>query len=228
MSIEKEKNGSSSLFASFISIFSPDILLDTIKTTLVYVSLQILFKGLLYLVTHMMAYNYCGLSTGIPITVTNSTELTEHCDHLTNKDFINAMLLSVAFFPSTLFAVFSCKNFGELRSLRVFSLAYLFGITLLFFCLPKVLMFIFIGWVIFFVAAISLVMYIILPEMYPTVARNSGFGLVDGLGKIIASVAIFGITAMLNYSTRLCLGIFVVIAIIQIIFSLLLEYKKVN
>ena len=220
-------NGSS-VMRSFATIFSDELRSDTLKILASYSCLQILYKGLLYVVATMFAENFCGVEGNGLTSDSNSKSEGNYydCATLSNGDLIGGILLSIAFYPSTIVSVYLSKKIGENRALRTFAvLCLVFNVAMLI-CMPVPLTFLNLGMLIFSVAAMSLVFYMILPQMYPTVARNSGFGLVDGVGKLVASIGIFVITAALDSSIRVAVGILIIICLLINIQAFLLKMKK--
>ena len=179
------------------------------------------------MVTGIFAKNFCGLTiSDSPIDQNSgSNDDISECDTLSNGDLINGILLSVALYPSTVISVYMAEKIGENRTLKLFAMACFVFCAALLFCLPTALIFLNIGLLIFSVAGMSLVLYMILPQMYPTVARNSGFGLVDGVGKLVASIGVFVITAALESSVRGAIGILVLICLLIIVQSFLLKVR---
>ena len=217
----------SSITRSFATIFGDELRKDTFKILATYSCLQVLYKGLLYVVTGIFAKNFCGLTiSDSPIDQNSgSNDDISECDTLSNGDLINGILLSVALYPSTVISVYMAEKIGENRTLKLFAMACFVFCAALLFCLPTALIFLNIGLLIFSVAGMSLVLYMILPQMYPTVARNSGFGLVDGVGKLVASIGVFVITAALESSVRGAIGILVLICLLIIVQSFLLNVR---
>ncbi|XP_063694860.1 putative transporter SVOPL isoform X2 [Bolinopsis microptera] len=211
---DPQTGGGNSIMRSFATICSDGLRWDTLKILASYACLQMLYKGLLYVVATMFAQNFCGLKVGGSMSDISSDSGVEGCATLSNGDLISGILLSAAFFPSTIVSVYLTKIIGASRALITFAVCCLISCVILTICLPVPIGFINLGMLIFSVAAMSLVFYMILPQMYPTVARNSGFGLVDGVGKLVASVGIFAITAALDSSVRGALGILIIICLL--------------
>ena len=196
----------------------------TLQVVAVYCCNMILFKGAALFLAIIIAVNYCNMGTATFIEDTTE-ETAERCQTLTNKDLLNGMCLAAALYPSTLAAVLLSDKLGKLFTLRLLStcLVLVFGAML--FCFSKFVMYFIAFFVIVFITSVCIVMYLILPDMFPTIARNSGFGLVDGVGKTVAAVAVFGITAMFNYSIKGCIGIFICISVVQLVFAFKFKYQ---
>lgn len=178
---------------------------------------------MLYVLTGMMSTNYCQISSVelTPPSLQNGTSATTCEKALTDSDFFNGILMSSAFFGSTAVGIVMAKKLGEVLSLKIFAVGSLFFSFFLLICMkPPILMFIAFGGMAFCVAGLSLQIFIILPQIYPTVARNAGFGLIDGLGKLVASVAVFLITALLNYGNRAAM-IFIILVIAALVVQVL-------
>ncbi|KAL5257724.1 hypothetical protein ACHWQZ_G012593 [Mnemiopsis leidyi] len=212
---------------SFATIFGDELRKDTLKILAIYSCLQVLYKGLLYVVTGIFAKDFCGLTISDSALNSNlgSQDNFSNCDTLSNGDLMNGVLLSVALYPSTVISVYMAEKIGESKTLKLFAVACFVFCTVMLICLPTALFFINIGLLIFSVAGMSLILYMVLPQMYPTVVRNSGFGLVDGVGKLVASIGVFVITAALESSVRGAIGILVLICLLIIVQSLLLRVR---
>lgn len=199
------------ILKSFRTIFSEEFRYDTLRILASYSCLQIQFKGMLYVVTAIFAQNMCaaGDEELAEASVLVYGQHIASCKALDNGDLESGMLLSLSFYVSTVLTVLMTKRFGEHLTLKSLGLLCLVVAFLMLFCLPGPLFLINLALNALSVAGISLVFYIILPQVYPTVARNSGFGLIDGCGKLVSSVAIFGLTTTLNFSIRAAIGLLV-------------------
>lgn len=198
-----------SIKQSFQMIFSEELRCSTLKIIGIYSFLQIAFKGVLYIITAIFATNMCG--SNHKVWGSNPSEKLAfgqevECATLDDSDLINGTLLSLSFHVSSILTIILVKKFGEYWSLRFLSIAgLLFSIPMMF-CLPGNIQIIAVGVMGIGISGVSLVFYMVLPQIYPTIARNSGFGLVDGVGKIVASLAVFAITTIINYSLRAAIG----------------------
>jgi hypothetical protein len=211
-----------SVMTSFKTIFGDKLRNSTLKILASYSCLQILYKGLLYVLTTMFRKNFCGLHVG----GSKSEDVNPHCATLSNGDLISGIILSTVFYPSTVVSVYLTEKIGDNAALKIFALLSLIFNIIMLICMPVPLAYVNLGLLCFSIAAMSLVFYMILPQMYPTVARNSGFGLVDGVGKLVASVGIFVITAALTSSMRGAIGILIVICFLINVQVFCLKMKR--
>ena len=214
-----------SIKQSFQMIFGEELRCSTLKIIGIYSFLQIAFKGVLYIITAIFATNMCG--SNHKVWGSNPSEKLAfgqevECATLDDSDLINGTLLSLSFHVSSILTIILVKKFGEYWSLRLLSIAgLLFSIPMMF-CLPGNIQIISVGVMGVGVSGVSLVFYMVLPQIYPTIARNSGFGLVDGVGKIVASLAVFAITTIINYSLRAAIGFLIGIMVVLLVQVMLL------
>ena len=209
-----KSNLAKSILQSFKTICSSELRCDTLRVIGIYSCLQIVFKGLLYITTAIFATNRCETNRGHKVWGSNPTDNMPfgkpvQCATLDDADLVNGALLSFAFHASTILTMILVKRVGEYWTLRLLSVSTLFFSCLLIFCIPGHIQLVSIFMIAVGVAGISLVFFIILPQIYPTIARNSGFGLVDGVGKIVASLAVYAITTIINYSLRAAICVLV-------------------
>lgn len=189
-----------------------------------YSCLQTLYKGLLYVITAMLAADYCGMAvTSSRDPVTSSLD---GCATLSDGDLLNAIFLSIPFFLATVVCIYLKHRFKEVLMLKVFALLCLVTNLIMLVCLPVAVLYINLGLLGFGASGMALIFYILLPQLYPTVARNSGFGLVDGVGKLVASAAIFAITAVVSYSVRGAIGLLIGISVLNVIQALFIKDKE--
>ena len=220
-----------SILESFMAICSNDLRCETLKIIGIYSCLQIGFKGFLYIITAIFATDMC--ESNHKVWGQNRTENLAFgqkvgCATLEDSDLINGVILSLAFYASTIMTTILVKKVGEYWSMKFLAVASLFFSVPILFCLPSVFQLLSMFVMFTGIAGISLVFFIILPQIYPTIARNSGFGLVDGVGKIVASLAVYAITTTINYSLRGAIGLLIGIMGLLLVQVLALNVENIS
>ena len=208
-----------SLKESFAVICDKDLRCETLRVVSIYSCLQSCYKGLALIFVTCLTADYCGMKMVSSNNDTNVEGANEPCKRMSDRDYINGMFTAMVLFISVFVTIYLTKRMKEIWTMKILSLSAIFFNFLLLFCLPKLMMYISFGMILFTLNGISVVFYIILPKLYPTIARNSGFGLVDGISKIVASVFTFFITILLNHSVKGSIGAampFIAVILIQL------------
>ena len=172
-----------------------------------------MYKAIIFVYTKMLVTDYCGME-GLEMMDGRGEDGSDgtQCVTLSNKDFTNSILLSLVLYLGTASAYLSSRLVGQLDSAKGYAFMATVCNILLFICMPVLAMYFFLGFFVFNLSSMSVIMYMILPQLYPTLARNSGFGLIDGGGKMVASVALFIVVALLDYSVSAALALLLLVS----------------
>ena len=214
---EDTSNIDFSLKDSFAAICDIDLRYETFRVVSIYSCLQSCYKALALIFVTCLTADYCDMKMVSSNNDTNIEGAHEPCQRPGDRDYINGMFTALVLYISLFVTIYLTKRIKEIWTMKILSLSAIFFNFLLFFCLPKLMMYTSFGMLIFTFNGISVVFYIILPKLYPTVARNAGFGLVDGISKIVASVFTFFIIILLNSSIKGSIGAVMTISAVILI-----------
>ena len=209
VAIKKEDSEQLQMVEAVKFVCSSELKIDTIRMIGLFSCSRSLIKGLLFIFTTIFASNYCNITLRDVIAASKSEE---HCDVLSEEDFLAFFYISVIQYFACLGGLVLTKLIGQILAIKVLAGVSLVANLLMLICMPKslletTLVVVFIG-----ILGISMSMWAVLPQIYPTKARNSGMGIVSGLSVFLMAFILFILIFVLSHSVKGAIGILIVLA----------------
>ncbi|XP_057294840.1 synaptic vesicle 2-related protein-like isoform X2 [Hydractinia symbiolongicarpus] len=155
----------------------------------------------------------------------NDTNTITTCKELSNKDYVDFMLTSIAEFPGLLLAIILIEWIGRKKTLAVlFGLASI-SFMLLAICTGRTMSVIFIFAVRGFVTGSFQAAYVYTPEVLPTNVRAVGLGACSMFARVGAMATPFVAQVLIHHSFYLVVGVYAALLVACVIASLLLPIE---
>lgn len=184
--VEKDENDIVIWKMTSWQVFLQIPLRSTVCCALIMFSATFLYFSLIYLNTELHLFDYCGIGVHKLHTLENNS-----CHELDSRDYLDLLITCVVELPAMMFAIFLAEYFGRLWSLRVMSVMGSISTVLLLCCITssnaEAQLFVSRG----FVDGLLVVLWVYIPEIYPTKIRNLAVGLMNTIGKTGAVLGIF-------------------------------------
>ena len=187
------------VLGSYSKILSEPHRKSTIALSVIYFNNIFLEFGFLVFIPLMFISKSCGAS---------STPPTHKCQLLSQRDLLKITVVSVLAIGAKIVAFASAQHIGRLMPLRVASACLLVASAGLFVCVNHMITFATVVAVAFTASFINTMVWIIIPESYPTNIRSTGIGFVNGCGKIGGVLGTACVSLLFYTNPHLLIGLF--------------------
>lgn len=182
-----------------LGLFTPDLCRTTITLFLLWFTLTYSYYGIVLLTTSMMqtGIDGCHPHAPTPNTTTNSSG---KCQHLTDDDYTELIITTLAEFPGVIVAYLLINNIGRRKSLLMQLSVATLSFILLAICSRKTIM-----TILMFVSrglldGCAQTLYVYSAEVLPTNVRAVGVGIGSMIGRIGAMVTPFAAQVLIHES----------------------------
>ncbi|KAJ7387131.1 hypothetical protein OS493_004096 [Desmophyllum pertusum] len=208
----------------FKDLVSPEYRKTTFLLWFIWLNLAFTYYGIVLMTTEM----FQGIDeAGGSCEVGNNTAKNPACgcQLLTFKDYTDMMWTTLAEFPAIIVTMLCIETLGRKKTMAIQFFFTAVCYFLLFMCSGRTMMTIFIFGVRGFISGAFQGFYVYTPEVYPTVVRALGLGCCSAVARIGAMVTPFVSQVLLRVSLRLALGVYGVMSLICVVFTLLLPIE---
>ena len=199
---------------SFMTLLSHENIRTTLTLSSIFFTTVYVSFGTIAFLPLMFETGYCGANVQPPI---------HECGLLTQRDLLKMTIVPTVSLVTVVFFTFIANTFGRLTPLRVASGLQIIAVALLFVCMPdpaKVAVAASGGACIIIVV---LMLWIIVPESYPTNIRSSAIGFINGWGRIGGCMGTGSVYLWLYVNPDAVLGLFVGMSILGFLFTFILN-----
>ena len=206
-------SGRQSIIESLKSICGSDHRRDTIRIASFLTCTKACLNGQIYLITKLLAVNYCNITLSDIINVTTEDVAnTVTCSALTDEDYLISFSMSIVIYLSLLGAIVLSKLVGKVNTIKALAGISLVGYILPLICMPTSLTVTFMSVVYFCVYGITMILFVLLPQFFPNNVRTTGFGLAHGMSTVASALPLFLTVLALDSSIQAGLGVVIVLA----------------
>ncbi|XP_065892911.1 putative transporter svop-1 [Dysidea avara] len=178
---------------------------------------NIIYYGGTLLTTSLFQHDeHCGLKG-------NDSDV--DCKVLTKSDYIHIVWTTCAEFPGTAWIIVLLLLIGRKKSMAITTLAAAIFYGLLFLCLDKVVLTVFLFGVRGFATGFFQAIYLYTPEVYPTAVRAFGMSLCASISRVGGMITPYIAQTLLAYSSVATISLFIVFSLSSSVASLLLPIE---
>ena len=167
--------------------------------------------GLILFFPLMLQADYCGFNTQPSV---------HECDPLSQKDLLQLTIASGICVLAVVCATFTVNTVGRLTPLRIACGVQIVAIGMLFVCMGDVGKVVVAAFASAVNVIVSLVLWVIIPESYPTNIRSSAIGFINGWGRIGGVLASGSIYLWMYSYPHAILGMFVIMTVLAFMSTL--------
>ena len=206
---------------NFLELFSRKYFLTTLILLVVWFGVGFCYYGTVLVTTELFVYdNHCGLRNG--------TNLINTCKVLTNTDYLEFFVTSVAEFPGILLTLFLSDFLG--RKLTMTSELFLSAMFYFFLLLctgysDRIVKTVFLFGIRGCITGAYQAAIVYTPEAYPTRIRGSGMALCNMMSRLGAIITPFVATVLLQKNFYATVFVYAGVAIMSGVASFLLPYE---
>uniref|UniRef100_A0A914VI39 Major facilitator superfamily (MFS) profile domain-containing protein n=1 Tax=Plectus sambesii TaxID=2011161 RepID=A0A914VI39_9BILA len=203
-------------------LFIPELRRTTLLVWFIWCTNAFTYYGLVLFTTQMyQSSDLCHGGSDAPVDVSHSLE----CHILTREDYMDILWTTLSEFPGLLITAGVIERIGRKRTMAMEFGVFSCFLFLLFFCLRRkfVTLFIFIARA--FISGGFQAAYVYTPEVYPTTLRAIGLGAASGFARIGAIVTPFVAQVASDTSVYIPIAIYGAAGLFGVIASLLLPIE---
>lgn len=205
-------------------LFSPEYRKTTFLLWFIWINLAFTYYGIVLMTTEMyQGLNESGGNCNADSNVMKNPDC--GCQLLTLKDYTDMMWTTLAEFPGIIVTMLCIEKLGRKKTMAVQFFLTAVCYFLLFICSGRTMMTIFIFGVRGFISGAFQGFYVYTPEVYPTVIRALALGCCSAMARIGAMVTPFISQVLLRVSLRLALGVYGVMSLVCVVFTLMLPIE---
>ena len=199
---------------SCMSLFSQENIRTTLTLSSLFVTTIYVGFGLIVYLPLMFSTDYCGVNAEPPV---------HECALLTQKDLLKMTIGTAVCLVAVVFATFLVNTIGRLTPLRIASGLQILVVAMLFVCMPDPAKLAVAASCGTFNVIVSLILWIIIPESYPTNIRSSAIGFINGWGRIGGVMGTGSVYLWLYVNPDAIMGLFMGMSILGFILTFLLD-----
>ncbi|XP_066918950.1 synaptic vesicle 2-related protein-like isoform X2 [Clytia hemisphaerica] len=204
-----------------IDLFQPEWIRTTLLLFVIWFTSAFTYYGIVLLTTEMFQTEIDGCN---PYNKHEKQAL-GGCHHLTNKDYTDFMLTTLAEFPGLLLAIFLIEYFGRKKTLAILFGSAAVSFCLLAICSGRTMSVIFVFAVRGFVTGSFQVAYVYTPEVLPTNVRAVGLGSCSTFARIGAMTTPFVAQVLIHVSFYLVVGVYATLISLCVVAALFLPIE---
>ena len=185
----------------------------SIVVTIIFWCNMWLGYGIVFLVPDMMSHSYCYMSEFFDVIY-----ITKHgCINYTKAEYIFFLVIIFCCLPGYVLGPWTCEKFGRLPTFYYSTWGSLVSTTMLLFCFGSIIIYIELFFVALFYMAMDAVLWIYVPEYYPTYIRSTAVGVINGIGKVGGALGVLVTLYLDAYNIQYTIGVYIVIIIFAIL-----------
>ncbi|KAL5265717.1 hypothetical protein ACHWQZ_G006429, partial [Mnemiopsis leidyi] len=171
---------------------------STIGLSFMYFNNIFVDYGFLVLIPLLLSSNYCGTATA-PV---------HKCQPLTKDNLLELTVAGSAAVFGAIAAFIFAQVSGRLKPLRVSSAILVVAVASLFICINHIVIFVTVTTIKFFDTFANVIIWIMMPESFPTNIRSTAIGFINGWGKIGGVFGTGSVYLLFYISPHLLFGLF--------------------
>ena len=188
---------------------------------LFFTNIYLLF-GVIILIPDMMTLNWCNMSQFFETKYVNS----EGCEVRTKAAYLFEMVLAALWFPGFCLGSGLVAVVGRITGLRIATFSCAVSTILLLLCVNAYISYVVLVCAVMSYAALVQVLWIYVPELYPSYMRATAVGVHNGIGKFGAAAGTF-LSAYLDHrGIQYTLYTFIFMAVVSAVTSLFFSQKE--
>ena len=209
VAIKKEDSEQLQMVEAVKFVCSSEVIFDTIRMAGLFSCSKSIIKGLIFMFTTIFTSNYCNITLRDIIAVSQSEE---HCNVLSEQDFLTFFYVAVIQYVATIGAIVLTNLIGQILTIKILAGVSLVTTLLMLICMSKSLITVTLVVVFAGILGLSISIYTVLPQVYPTKARTSGMGIVSGISVFVTAVILFILVLVLSQSVKGGIGLIIFLA----------------
>ena len=198
---------------TYSKIFDQNNRKPTVGLSFMYFNNIFIDYGFLVLIPLLLSSNYCGGST-VPV---------HKCQPLTQKNLLEVTIAGSSSMFGAIAAFVLGQVVGRLLPLRVASAILIIAVASLFICINHFVIFVTVTTIKFFENFVNMIIWIMMPESFPTNIRSTAVGFINGWGKIGGVLGTGSVYFFFYTSPHVLFGLFFLSALSVLIASLVYD-----